>query len=94
MLTASFAVIALLVSAGSAVGLESESAATVAAAVTSDSLRGRVADSTGKPLADARVTLIELSRAAATDSAGAFVFTVGPADDLASVLRSGLRVGR
>jgi outer membrane receptor protein involved in Fe transport len=50
----------------------------VNAGVAADSLRGRVADTTGTPLAAAQVTLVELSRAAVTDSRGAFVFADVP----------------
>jgi outer membrane receptor protein involved in Fe transport len=47
-------------------------------ALAADSLRGRVADTTGTPLASAQVTLVELSRAAVTDSRGTFVFADVP----------------
>jgi len=40
--------------------------------VASDTLRGSVTDSTGKPLAGAQVTLVELSRVASTDANGSF----------------------
>ncbi len=43
-----------------------------------DSIRGRVADTTGAPIISAQVTIVELSRAATTDSSGAFAFAGVP----------------
>ena len=58
--------------------------------VAGDSLRGRVTDSTGKPIASANVTVIELARAASTDANGAFLLTDVPAGRYTVVAR---RVG-
>jgi outer membrane receptor protein involved in Fe transport len=58
--------------------------------VAGDSLRGRIADSTGKPLGSAKVTLVELARAASTDANGAFVMANVPAGRYTIVAR---RVG-
>src|SRR5690349_19041803 len=57
------------------------------APVVGDSLRGRVVDSTGKPLASAQVTLVELRRAAATDANGSFVLADVPAGRYTVVAR-------
>ena len=60
-----------------AVSFPSGSAAAAPSAsfvVASDSIRGRVADSTGTPITSAQVTLVELARATTTDARGAFVF--------------------
>jgi len=43
-----------------------------------DSIRGRVTDTTGAPIVAAQVTIVELSRAATTDSAGVFIFAGVP----------------
>ena len=59
-------------------------------AMLSDSLRGRVADSTGRPLAGAQVTLVELARVASTDANGAFILADVPAGRYTIVAR---RVG-
>ena len=56
-------------------------------AVASDSIRGRVVDSTGTPVAAAQVTLVELARAATTDSRGGFVFGDVPAGRYTIVAR-------
>lgn len=74
----SVAAVALLASSGSSWAAAPPHAAVPAAVEVIDSLRGRVADSTGAPIAAARVTIVELSRAAATDSRGAFVFADVP----------------
>src|SRR5512144_1971376 len=39
-----------------------------------DTLRGRLADSTGAPIATAQITLVELARGATTNARGEFVF--------------------
>jgi outer membrane receptor protein involved in Fe transport len=56
-------------------------------AIASDSIRGRVADSTGTPVAGVHVTLVELARAATTDSRGGFVFGDVPAGRYTIVAR-------
>src|SRR6185436_2033586 len=60
---------------------------TAVAPVPSDSLRGRVTDSTGTPLSDAQVTLVELARVASTDSNGTFVLVNVPAGRYTIVAR-------
>src|SRR5690242_11759462 len=52
-----------------------------------DSLRGRVTDSRGTPVAGAQVTLVELSRGATTDARGGFVFGDVPAGRYTVVVR-------
>ncbi len=48
----------------------------VPSSVAMDTLRGRVSDAQGQPVAGARVTLIELSGAAVTNAQGTFAFSV------------------
>lgn len=52
-----------------------------------DSVRGRVADSTGTPIVGAQVTLVELERGATTDARGGFVFGNVPAGRYTIVTR-------
>jgi iron complex outermembrane receptor protein len=52
-----------------------------------DSLRGRVVDSTGAPIAGVQVTLVELARRATSDGRGAFVFGDVPAGRYTLVAR-------
>jgi len=83
----SLATIALVGAAASANALVPRSERVVATATASDSIRGRVADSTGVPIDAARVTIVELSRAASTNAQGAFVFADVPAGRYTLVAR-------
>ncbi|HUQ83757.1 MAG TPA: TonB-dependent receptor [Gemmatimonadaceae bacterium] len=82
------------VAAAALIGLSSAPAAVVEApmatsalTILGDSIRGRVADSTGKPLVSAKVTLVELGRVASTDANGAFVLANVPAGRYTVVAR-------
>jgi iron complex outermembrane recepter protein len=52
-----------------------------------DTLRGRLADSTGAPIATAQITLVELARGATTNTRGEFVFIDVPAGRYTIVAR-------
>ena len=52
-----------------------------------DTLRGRLADSTGAPIATAQITLVELARGATTNARGEFVFVDVPAGRYTIVAR-------
>ena len=87
MLVLSFAAVALLRPPSPPARATRSAAATSVAAVASDSIRGRVVDSTGTPVVAAQVTLVELARAATTDSRGGFVFADVPAGRYTIVAR-------
>ena len=61
--------------------------ADVPRAVQADTLRGRLADSAGAPIAAARITLVELARGATTNARGEFVFADVPAGRYTVVAR-------
>jgi iron complex outermembrane recepter protein len=71
---------ALLFSAAAAVHPATATASTIRSrsAAAADSVRGTVADSASRPVAGARVALVELARAVVTDSAGGFAFSDVP----------------
>ena len=87
MLVLSLAAVALLRPPSPPVRAVRTTATTWVPAAAADSIRGRVVDSTGAPVAAAQVTLVELARAATTDSRGAFVFGDVPAGRYTIVAR-------
>jgi len=87
MLLLSLAAVALVGSAHPEPPAVEIGTSTAVAPVPSDSLRGRVTDSTGTPLSDAQVTLVELARVASTDSNGVFVLVNVPAGRYTIVAR-------
>jgi len=87
MLLLSLAALAFVGSANPEAKAVEAGTGTAVAPVASDSLRGRVTDSTGTPLSDAQVTLVELARVAATDSNGVFVLVNVPAGRYTIVAR-------
>ena len=88
MLVLSLAAVALLRPASPPVRPAHSVAFAPVLAVASDSIRGRVVDSTGTPVAAAQVTLVELARAATTDSRGGFVFGEFPVGRYTVVARA------
>jgi hypothetical protein len=83
-----FAAIALLpASPRPALPAHHDSVPMTVRALASDSLRGRVVDSTGEPISGVQVTLVEFARRATTDKAGAFVFGGVPAGRYTLVAR-------
>jgi outer membrane receptor protein involved in Fe transport len=87
MLVLSLAAVALLRPPALPVGPTPSAPTASVPAVEADSIRGRVVDSTGTPVSAAQVTLVELARAATTDSRGGFVFGDVPAGRYTIVAR-------
>jgi iron complex outermembrane recepter protein len=83
----SFACAALFGSTAPIASFTTNSTRGATAFIVADSLRGRVADSTGTPIASAQVTLVELSRGVSTDARGGFVFADVPAGRYTIVAR-------
>jgi len=87
MLVLSLAAIALFPHPLPSVGADGPAVIAPTSVVASDTIRGRVVDSTGTAVVEAQVTLVELARAATTDSRGAFVFGGVPAGRYSIVAR-------